>query len=435
MKKLIISLIALTFTLAGHCADLKVVNLTLNSGDGIFHLGDEAIVSASVVPGFDKPLTMTVRENGAIILQEEVVLTAEPTAIYKRHCDEAVGIMVFLSDGSGSDAGIGYIIEPEQFRPGYPCPADFKEFWDGELAAMRAFKAEPHLEEVPVPGEDAGRFVCYALEIPMYEGRPVRGYVAMPREAAVASLPIALFLHGAGVSSKSNRSSIETAVQYAKYGGGCIAADINAHGMLNDQPQQYYKDLENGDLKDYRINPPTGKREFYYRLMYLRDVRALDFLCSMKEWDGRHVLVTGSSQGGSQTCGVAGLDPRVGAIVPIVTGLSDEGAALVRKCGWTRHFRAMTDNPDVRAYFPYYDSCNFLRFTRAKVRMEVGMIDTTCAPEGMFAGFNVCPSDDKVIVPCPYRRHTIGSKNIGYEQWKATIGADRDKFINAYFAE
>lgn len=433
MKKLLLFTLLVLICTGGFCADLKTVTMTLNSDDGIFHLGDEPVVSACSSTGQDCCLKMTVRENGVIVLERDVTLSAVMTVIHRQRYDEAVAVMVFLEDGSGNSAGIGYIIEPEQFRPGFPCPEDFKAFWDGELAAMRAVKAETSLTPVKIHSADSLNFICFALEISMHEGRPVRGYVAMPRTAAPGSLPIALFLHGAGVSAKSCRSSVDTAVRYAKYGGGCIAADINAHGMYNDREEQYYKDLENGELRNYRIDPPKGKREFYYRLMYLRDIRALDFLCSMKEWDGRHVLVTGSSQGGGQTCGVAGLDPRVGAIVPIVTGLSDEGARLVRKCGWTRHFRAMTDNPLVRDFYPYYDSCNFLRHTRAKVRMEVGMIDTTCAPEGMFAAFNVCASTDKHIVSCPYRRHSMKKGSYGYEKWRATIGADRDRFINGYF--
>ena len=45
--------------------------------------------------------------------------------------------------------------------------------------------------------------------------------------------------------------------------------------------------------------------------MSLRLVRALDFLTAQPEWDGRTVVVHGSSQGGYQSLVAAGLDPRV----------------------------------------------------------------------------------------------------------------------------
>jgi len=39
------------------------------------------------------------------------------------------------------------------------------------------------------------------------------------------------------------------AMKYARMGALCF--DLNAHGMLNDQPDDYYSDLENGELKTY----------------------------------------------------------------------------------------------------------------------------------------------------------------------------------------
>lgn len=440
MKKLVSFLfLALLCCSAALAADLKTVNLSINSEDGIFNIGDKAVVKASVAKGEDPKMVMWVLENGAKILEKEIKLTTKPRVIYERVCDEPIAIQVHIrpADESNKDkAGIGFLAGPSEFRQGFPCPDDFKQFWDTQLARMRA--AEPVVKMTPVAlkGDDAAKFVCYALEVSMHEGRAARGYVAMPKDAAVKSLPIVMFFHGAGVARKSCRASVKTALSYAKMGPvGAIAADINAHGFYDDQPQQYYDDLENGELKDYRMIPPESKEGFYYRLMYLRDVRALDYLCTLPQWDGKHVMVTGSSQGGGQSCAVAGLDSRVTAFIPIVPGMSDEGAALVRKCGWTRHFRAMTDNPKVAKFYPYYDSANFVRFTTARMRMEVGLIDETCAPEGMFTIFNVSASPDKAIVPCPYRRHTISSSSNGYELWEQTIYKDRLKFIEEVLSE
>ncbi len=40
--------------------------------------------------------------------------------------------------------------------------------------------------------------------------------------------------------------------------------------------------------------------------MFLRMERAIDFLASQPEWDGRILIVTGSSQGGGQAIVAAG---------------------------------------------------------------------------------------------------------------------------------
>lgn len=420
-------------------ADLKGVRMEINSTDGLFAKGSKATVKAYVDKGVDGKMKMWVLENGTRILEKDVKLTNKPRTVFEYDCDHSCGVQVYLKPAaseSKDNTGIGFIVAPEEFRQGYPCPEDFKEFWDGELARMRSADPVAKLTEVPLKGEDAEKFVCYAVEVSMHEGHPARGYIAMPRNAAPGSLPILMFLHGAGVSKAHCRSSVKTVLSYAKRGpNGAIAADINAHGFLNDQPQKYYDDLEKGELKDYRLLAPTSKTGFYYRLMYLRDVRALDFLCTLPEWDSRHVLLIGSSQGGGQSCGVAGMDPRVGAVIPIVPGMTDEGAKMVRACGWTRHFRQMTDNPNVVNFYPYYDSCNFLKYTKARLRIEVGLIDETCAPEGMFAAFNGAASEDKVIVPCPFRRHSEPAKGSDNRERWLPIHKDRLAFIDRYFSE
>jgi len=416
---------------ASHAGDLREVRMELNSKDGIFSTGETAVVKACSAKGAEGVYRMRVLRNGTLITDAQVKLGRKPRTVFEYPCKATEGLMVFIEKGD-DNTGVGFAVEPGKFSQGYPCPPDFKAFWDSELAAMRASEPLVKMTEVPVPAEDAEAFVCWALEISMPEGRPVRGYVAMPRGAAAGSLPVVMFLHGAGVVGKSKQASVERAVEHAKFGAGALAADINAHGMMDGQSEQYYVDLEHGDLRNYRIDPPLGRREFYYRLMYLRDVRALDYLCSRPEWDGRHVLITGSSQGGSQTCALAGLDSRVGAIVPVVPGLSDEGAGIVRECGWKRHFRAMTDNPYVRVFYPYYDTANFLRFTSARIWMEVGLIDETVAPEGVFSAFNAAVSADKTIVPCFYRRHSMGTSDKDWERWAEDVLKRRTAFVDGY---
>ena len=55
-----------------------------------------------------------------------------------------------------------------------------------------------------------------------------------------------LVLHGAGVRS----ASLGGAAGWA--GKGFLALDINAHGIPNGRPAEFYKNLADGELKDYR---------------------------------------------------------------------------------------------------------------------------------------------------------------------------------------
>ncbi len=52
--------------------------------------------------------------------------------------------------------------------------------------------------------------------------------------------------------------------------------------------------------------------------MYLRDARAIDFIASQPEWDGKTIVVMGTSMGGQQSLVTAALRPhRVTVIVNV----------------------------------------------------------------------------------------------------------------------
>lgn len=436
MKRLVLSFFLVLSCLGLGAAQLKQVRLFLNREDGIYDKGDKVVVTACADSGFDAPLEMYVLLNGKNVLTKDVNLGTEPKVVYEGSYDRSLCGMVYIQrkDQKGVDTGVGFAVATQGLHPGFTKPKDYRKFWKKELKAMRAVKPEVKLVEVPLSGGDAEAYICYDLEISMHEGWPVRGYMVMPRSAEKRSLPIVMYFHGAGVVKTSCRSTVGTALKYAKMGGGCIAVDINAHGMLNGQPQSYYDGLENGYLKDYRCRPFTTKEELYYKDMMLRDVRALDYLCTLKEWDGKRVLVTGSSQGGNQSCAVAGLDRRVTQIVAIVPGYCDMGAVLApeRQSGWTRLYRDVNKYPGAKEILPYYESAFALRHTKAGIWMEVGFMDQTCPVEGMYAAFNGAVSKHKSIHPYPYRRHTMSSSDQYYEPWKKDVEASRLKFMNEY---
>lgn len=436
MKRLILSTLFILLGVCVEAAQLKQVRLFTDRKDGIYSKGDRIVVTACADDGFSSPLEMYVLLNGTNVLTRDITLGREPVVVFEGSYDRPLCGMVCVrrKDKMSVDTGVGFAVGVEGLHPGFTEPEDYRVFWKKELKAMRDVKPEVKLVEVPLPEKDADGFVCYDLEISMHEGWPARGYLVMPRRAAKRSLPIVMYFHGAGVVKPTSRSNVGTALKYAKMGGGCIAVDINAHGMLNGQPQSYYDSLETGYLKDCRCRPFTTKEDFYYKDMMLRDVRALDFLCTLKEWDGKRVLVTGSSQGGNQSCAVAGLDRRVSQIVAIVPGYCDMGAVLdpERASGWKRLYRDVNKYPGAMEILPYFESAFALRHTKAGLWMEVGLIDQTCPAEGMYAAFNGAVSKHKTIHPYPYRRHSMSSSDQYYSEWKRSVESRRLSFMNDY---
>jgi cephalosporin-C deacetylase len=149
----------------------------------------------------------------------------------------------------------------------------------------------------------------------------------------------------------------------------------------------------------------------YFRGMFLRLVRALDFLCAQPEWDGKTVVVYGSSQGGYQAIVAAGLDARVTFLAAgVPAGCDHTGFKAERINGWPK-FIATGEQPpaNIIEAVRYYDAMNFATRAKAGAVVTVGFIDTTCPPSSVYAAYNNLPGK-KSIHTDPDAGHTSTPK-------------------------
>ena len=305
------------------------------------------------------------------------------------------GKKVSASGGAGA--------EPEKIVPARPEPADFDAYWAGVKAELNAMPLKVKLTQVEPPQKGVrDRVKVYDFEIDMPSGRPVRGYLAMPSGAAAKSLPAQVSFHGAGVRGSS--MPVGTALK------GRIAIDINAHGIENGKPKEYYENLLKGDLRSYRYDGRTSRDTIYFRGMYQRIYRTLQFVKSLPEWDGRTLIAVGTSQGGGQALVAAGIDPDVTCCVAYVPALCDHGGfAVGRESGWPRfHKEEGGTSPEVMTAADYIDAVNFARkITGADTVLTTGFIDLSCTPSSVFAAYNVIPSGSKQIWCSPPSDHSV----------------------------
>ncbi|MBL9182917.1 MAG: acetylxylan esterase [Verrucomicrobiaceae bacterium] len=275
--------------------------------------------------------------------------------------------------------------DPLQIKPSMPVPEDFDAFWTAQKAAL----AKVPLKSTLTPVTTAVKSVeAFDLQVECLGGKPVSGYFGRPQGAKPKSLPAILHVHGAGV-----RSSGLGSISWALNEGGMLSLDINAHGIPNGQPAEFYTALQNGELKDYSKSGNKDRETVYFKGMFLRLIRAIDFLTAQPEWDGKTLIVFGSSQGGFQALAAAGLDSRVTFICAgVPAGCDHTGSQANRVNGWPKIVPNGPDGkPDPAALQAsrYFDCVNFA--TRAKCKgaaVTVGFIDTTCPPTSVYAAYN-----------------------------------------------
>ena len=296
----------------------------------------------------------------------------------------------------------GAAIDPLLIKRSLPVPADFDEFWATQKKKLVAVPVNPRLTPVKSPSTN---LECFDLQADSV-GAPVSGYYVRPVGTKPKSLPVILLVHGAGVRS----SSLGGAANWA--GRGFLALDINAHGLPNGQPEGYYTNLAGTDLKNYSSRGRESRETIYFLGMFVRLMRAIDFLTTQPEWDGRTVVVHGSSQGGAQSIVAAGLDSRVTFFAAGVPAMCDHtGVAAGRVNGWPQFLPnpPATPDPKILEAVRYYDAMNFATRAKAAGILTVGFIDTTCPPSSVYAAYNAL-AGPKEIFNDPPSTHAVSAK-------------------------
>lgn len=287
-------------------------------------------------------------------------------------------------------AGAG--IDPLEIKPSMPVPDDFDAFWNAQKKKLAAVPMNARLTPDKSPSKTVEVFEVQADCV----GAPVSAYFAKPVNAKMKSLPAILFVHGAGVSS----SGLASAASWAA--NGSLSMNLNAHGIPNGKPAQFYKDLAAGALKDYRFVGIKDRETCYFLGMFLRLVRAIDFLTAQPEWNGRDVIVYGSSQGGFQAFAAAGIDERVTLMCAgVPAGCDHTGLTVQRVNGWPKFIQSLPviePDPQVLQTVRYFDNVNFATHTHTKEAIvTVGFIDTTCPPTTVYAAYNALPIKKQIF--------------------------------------
>lgn len=433
------ALAALQLTAAG-----PQFKLSINSETGIYQKNSKATITCQFTEPVTDSLTVRIYKNSHM-LEQKKIWPAERTAkgweipetitLLEGSYDETCAVYVEVMQGKDfrSNQGIGFVVAPEGFQTGYTEPADMMSWWNKQKKQLAKLPMNLKTSDLEVPDQFKGKYTCQDVTADCLGPAPMRAYFAKPVGAKKKSLPIIILCRAAGVAGDWCRCQVGECVGNAALGNGALSLDLNAHGMENGQPTEFYKDLENGPLKNYWDKGIEDKETYYFRGMYLRVLRAIQFMTQQPEWDGKRIIVIGESQGGGQAASVAGLDPRVSAVVLNVPAMMDFGGANIgRRGGWPQPVESHKEvSQEVRdAVLPYFDAALLLKHSKAEIYCEIGLIDTTCPPSGTFAGLNNAPGK-KTIRCVPFRGHSWPSGAIR-PYWEETYLHPREAFINDY---
>jgi len=281
--------------------------------------------------------------------------------------------------------------EPEKIVPTQTEPADFDAFWQKGREELAQVPMEAKLTLLPDACTDKVNVYHVSFRVISPEWNAIKGrlYGIYCEPKAPGKYPALLRVPGAGVRPYFGDKG--TAAE------GAITLEIGIHGIPVNLPQEVYDALGSGALADYCFFNFDDKEAYYYRRVFLGVLRANDFLASRENWDGRHLVVAGASQGGWLSLVAAALDPRVTAIaVTHPAGCDLTGDLHGRASGWPWPFRqwhfpdpSPNATPAKIATTSYYDGVNFAKRIKVPGYYNWGYNDDVCTPTSTYAAFNV----------------------------------------------
>jgi len=284
----------------------------------------------------------------------------------------------------------GAVADPERIEAITTPPEDFDAFWAGKIAELRAVPANPQL----TPAASGREGVQYwKITMDNIRGAKIHGQLARP--AAGEKFPALFIPQWAGVYPLQKAWATDRAAE------GWLVLNLIAHDLPIDEPEAFYAAQREGPLKDYWKIGNADRETSYFLSMYLSCVRAVDYLKSRPDWDGRTLVVMGVSQGGQQTLATAGLCPDITAALALVPAGADLLAPSAgRAAGFPPWYDQFGDNdPEVvRRVSRYFDVSNFAPRIRCPVLIGVGLRDKVCPPAGIFAAANRIRSVKEIVI-------------------------------------
>jgi cephalosporin-C deacetylase len=305
---------------------------------------------------------------------------------------------------------------PERIEPAVENPPDFDAFWLRAKEALAKLPIDARLTAKPELSTGTADVYHVSLQNVGYDVNGTSrfyGILAVPK--AEGTFPAVMNPPGAG--ARPYRGLVDLA------GKGYITLQVGIHGIPADLPAEVYDGLLAGAFsgRGYTVFNLDDPERYYYRRVYLGCLRANDFLVDHPKWDGKHLVVTGGSQGGALTITTAGLDPRVTALAPYYPALSDlTGYLKGRAGGWPHFFREEKDGhrtPAKTRTAAYYDVVNFARRVKAPGLYSWGWNDEVCPPTSTYAAYNVVTAPKELLLAVETGHYTVPEQTERVGRW------------------
>lgn len=284
------------------------------------------------------------------------------------------------------DGGAGAEVEK---LASVPEPADFDAFWSRRRARLTKVPMKAEMKEIKSKWKNMRVF---AVSVACAGPRPSTGYLTVPKKPG--KYPIVVDFHGYGHTYPGKGYVVKPTY----WGDRTISFHCSPHGYELEREKEYYEEFfrsicSGGCTFCFDKKQNEDPENSYFSGYTYRIMRAVEWLKTVPEWDGKNFRVNGGSMGGLQSIWAAGLVEGVSHCTPIVPWCCDMGGrdTLGRLVDpWY-----IRETPALR----YYDPVNIAKRIPKTCRVEItraGLGDYCCPPSGIAVLYNNIPGPKKI---------------------------------------
>ena len=365
---------------------------------GIYHVGDKITVRIQVRDGATDAVNQvgyTVKLHDAKVVAAGTLELTNHAAEFQTSLDEPGSLLFTISGKTASGQKFstfaGATADYKDIRWPLPVPDDFDAFWDGKIAKSKKLPLNPKIETVTLANEPAIDYCKLTLDD--LNGSHVFGQFAKPKSPG--KFPAILLVQYAGVYPLKRENVTGLARE------GWLVLNISAHDVPFDLPESEFQKLADTTLKDYTTIGQTNRETSYFLRMFLGCQRAAEYLTTRADWNGKILVVKGTSQGGLQSIVTAALCPKVSAIMILEpAGCGNTAQQIGRAWGWP-YWQAHANGPDAESIMNtsrYFDAINFAHRVKCPALVGPGLMETTCPASNVFAMCNLLAGSVEVVV-------------------------------------
>jgi cephalosporin-C deacetylase len=287
-----------------------------------------------------------------------------------------------------------------QLYPPLTAREDLHSYWEQTLESFAHKPLNDTREQAPCPQP---YIAAYRVTYEGFDETKVHGWYLLPKFVPQTNLPCVIIYPGYSGGSEYP----ENYSQWLLMGIAVFAVDVRGQGgETGNQLEQSF-----GMVKGWMTQGILDKDSCYYKAITIDSLKAVDWVSDQPEIDSARIAVVGGSQGGGLVLITAALSDKPALAIASIPNMCQMDQGMLMSTG------SLTEAAAFVAMFPdrldqvletlsYYDILNLADRIKIPVMMSVGLKDTVCLPETIYAAYNRIQSS-KEIHPYPFSGHEV----------------------------